>query len=339
MPRRPGPFWKRLSAFWDNLFNLREWREGRHLLFGGSRRVPPRPPTFHPEIEPLEKRLMPNVTLLNLQPFQATEQTTATAVVASAHFDTGSAADYSIGIDWGDGSTGSGVVVNTTSSTFDIQASHAFAEEGTFTIALTVSGDGSTATATTTATSADAALTVSATVLPVLEDQSFSALLATFTDAANDPATFTSSIAWGDGTTSSGTVQNGAVLGQHSYAEEGSYTALVSVFDDGGATATAAAAVNVLPAALVANNFNTVEGQTVSGSLATLIDAGSDSDTFTAAIDWGDGSTSSGTVSGAFVLGSHTYQEEGAMPRPSPCMATTAAPSPPPPASRLMPSR
>jgi hypothetical protein len=262
MTKRRGPFRNCPPAFSDKPFPVSAGRIGLAPLFGwaGRHRVTPAKPGFRPQVEPLETRVLPHITLVNLQSFPATEQATATAVLATANFDTGVAGDYSVNIAWGDGSTTSGVLVNTTGNSFNIQGSHTYAEEGTFAIGLTAWGDGSTATAGTTATVADAPLTVTAIGFPVLEGQSISAAVATFSDAAGHPATYTASINWGDGTVTSGTVFNGAVSGLHSYVEEGTYTITVQVFDAGGATATAASSFTVLPAGLVPNSFNIAEG-------------------------------------------------------------------------------
>src|SRR5262249_52086627 len=80
-------------------------------------------------------------------------------------------------------------------------------------------------------------------------------LLATFADA-NPYATtadFTATIAWGDGSVDSGTVQAGTqgnfdVLGNHTYADGGSYIVQVTLLDDGGssATATGTAAIDLI---------------------------------------------------------------------------------------------
>jgi hypothetical protein len=94
------------------------------------------------------------------------------------------------------------------------------------------------------------------------------------------------------------------------------------------ATIAAAAAIVLLAApgtafasvAVQATQFSAVEGQSFSGQVAKFSDTmtGMRPDQYTASIDWGDGTTSPGTVTAASVVagqysvtGSHTYAEEG----------------------------
>jgi streptogramin lyase len=84
----------------------------------------------------------------------------------------------------------------------------------------------------------DKPLTATNKVVTVPEDTAFSTAIASFSDA--DPSatvsSFTASIAWGDGSTSAGTISTDRlsgfdVSGTHSYAEEGSYSATVTITD------------------------------------------------------------------------------------------------------------
>jgi hypothetical protein len=147
--------------------------------------------------------------------------------------------------------------------------------------------------------------------------------IATFTDSnTSDLASgFTATINWGDTTTSTGTItgSNGSfvVTGGHTYAGEG--TAPVSVTITRTADST-----QVSPSANVTvgeNDALTGHGTTVSadsslsinGTLATFTDTDtvSPASDFTASINWGDGKTSNGAVSGSNgsfqVSGTHTY--------------------------------
>jgi hypothetical protein len=62
-------------------------------------------------------------------------------------------------------------------------------------------------------------------------------------------------------------------------------------------------------------NFSAAEGQSFSGQTGTFSDPNTTESGFTASIDWGDGSSSAGTVSGGSgsfaVNGTHTYADEG----------------------------
>jgi len=159
------------------------------------------------------------------------------------------------------------------------------------------------------------------TALPTTTD------VASFTDANNTDtsASFTATIDWGDGTTTTGTVvgANGSftVQGGHTYADEGSDPASVTLThtaDNAMATANGSVAV-------AEGDVLTAQGKTIkpkahhafSGVVATF----SDTDTanvsgdFAATIDWGDGTVTGGTVSGASgsfaVSGTHTYAHPG----------------------------
>jgi hypothetical protein len=150
------------------------------------------------------------------------------------------------------------------------------------------------------------------------EGANFSGPVATFNQPV-DAAT----ISWGDGGTSTFT-SNGSttVSGSHTYAEEGSYPITVTVTQCAQppcpppATTTA----TIADAALSASgpSFSATSGASFNGQVATFSDAdpgGSASD-YGATINWGDGSSSAGTIgtsaSGARAVdGSHTYAAPG----------------------------
>ncbi len=240
-------------------------------------------------------------------------------------------------INWGDGTSSTGTVLSTGGGNFTVRAGHTYAEEGHYNVGVTILDDGVVlATAAGTAGIADAALADRSgpVVYHATEQASTGDLvLATFTDPGTDGTTgdYGAVIHWGDGTTSAGTVQkNGdgsfSVHGSHTYAEENAagYAVTVDVTDAGGSALTAVgqATVQVADAALadqsVAATVQATE-QAATGDVvvATFADPGSDgtSNDYTATIHWGDGASSTGTVTrnsdGSFrVHGSHTYQEE-----------------------------
>ena len=139
-------------------------------------------------------------------------------------------------------------------------------------------------------------------------------------------ADFTATITWGDGTTSSGTIteKNGlfSVAGTHTYTDESTDPISVTIKDDGGSTASTTSTATVTDAALTATALpiSATEGVSVTATVATFTDANLLATTadFTATINWGDGATSSGTITdknGVFsVAGTHTYAEEGKEP-------------------------
>lgn len=193
---------------------------------------------------------------------------------------------------------------------------------------------------TVTPQSLEFPLAAQATTINAVEGQTFTAEVATFTDPdASDPndsaANDTAKIDWGDGSgTTVGSITstgNGhyTVSGTHTYADEGAYTVNVSISDpdDPGGPAMASSSATVADAALAGANgaaISGTEGQAISNAtVATFTDAnpGATTADFTSGggsvtVDWGDSTTSAGTVTqtgpGAFaVSGSHTYVDEG----------------------------
>lgn len=175
-----------------------------------------------------------------------------------------------------------------------------------------------------------------------VEGTAFSGPVATFSSPDNGP--FTAAINWGDGTTTSvsGSSISGSpspaiftVDGSHTYADEASDALSVVITDTSDsttATATGTATIadgDSLFAIGIGGTgqeglIEATEGITFTGTVAHFDNAlrtgypGNSPSDFTATIDWGDGSTSTGTVGtvsgsiGAYsVAGSHVYAEEG----------------------------
>ncbi len=153
--------------------------------------------------------------------------------------------------------------------------------------------------------------------------------LATFSDAHQGevPSEYSATVQWGDGTgTDSSAVVVGDgrgtyyVLGSHQYTLEGDYTTTVTVTDVGGSTLTLGNSVLITDATLKGTLTPPalVEGQAFSGTLATLSDAdklANDPTNYTAVINWGDGTTTTGAITGGSqnfaIAGSHTYATNG----------------------------
>ncbi|HVX09989.1 MAG TPA: CARDB domain-containing protein [Pirellulales bacterium] len=243
------------------------------------------------------------------------------------------ASDFTATIDWGDGTTTTGTVATLAgggAGVFAVSGSHIYAAEATKSVTVTIHDvGGSSGTAHSTADIADASLSATSTTLTAIEGATFTGAVAAFTDAnpLATAAAYTATIDWGDGTSSTGQVTTATgstgfvVNGSHVYSHyAASLTATVTVSDTGGAVATASDVVKLadapivltpatvaIPAGGVANNL----------LLATFTHAGDETaSSFTATVDWGDGSSSAATVSesgGVFqVVGSHSYVSAGA---------------------------
>ncbi len=149
-----------------------------------------------------------------------------------------------------------------------------------------------------------------------------------YANPAATPADLSASIDWGDGTAlDTGTISGPAggpfdVAGNHTYAEEGSYT-VTTVITDANTPTNTATATSMATAADAALSSTwagpTASNKSVAGVLVNLNDAnpGATTADFSASIEWGDGSaldigTMSGPAGGPFtVSGSHSYEGTG----------------------------
>jgi DNA/RNA endonuclease G (NUC1) len=142
---------------------------------------------------------------------------------------------------FGDGATGSGVAPK-----------HAFVDDGTFTVTLTVQdASGATSTATRNVIVSNAAPVIGGVVVPTEPTlvNTHATATVTFTDAGAAD-THVATIEWGDGHRS--IVEAGLathVTALHTYVEAGSYTVTVTVRDDDGGSATTRTFIKVVNAA------------------------------------------------------------------------------------------
>jgi uncharacterized protein (TIGR03118 family) len=166
-------------------------------------------------------------------------------------------------------------------------------------------------------------------------------LVATFMDTGTigSPADYTASINWGDGSaatadtriTSQGT-PNGvvfSVFGNHTYATTGTFTVVTTITKTAsGSTAIAASTATIAAqTALPTDSVENLTGSAISAvqdveftkTIATFTDTSSAAvvSDFLATINWGDGTTTAGTISEDandtfYVTGTHTYTKAGA---------------------------
>ena len=157
-------------------------------------------------------------------------------------------------------------------------------------------------------------------------DKSFSGVVAnlTDTDTSMGASDYTATIDWGDGNTSAGTVtgSNGSfkVSGSHNYSSTGSFSIKVTVKASDGRTisVTCKTVVSAPKLNLTCSSTCGSTGKYFNGVVANLSDEDKTTTTssFTATIDWGDGtSASTGTVTGSNgsfkISGSHNYSKIG----------------------------
>ena len=265
------------------------------------------------------------------QDVQPTEGTTFTGAVAtfSDADPNASVGLYTATITWGDGHTSAGVVTGSAGTGFTVSGSNTYATAGSFPLSVQINdAGGSTTTATSNATVHDAPLTAVAQALQSTEGTVFNGVVATFADADPNASAglYTATITWGDGHTSAGTIVAAAgkgtftVSGSNTYAMAGSFPLSVQINDQGGSTITATSNATVQDAALSASAVSVAAtaGVAFTGPVATFSDAapGTSAGLYTATITWGDGHTSTGTVTGSAatgftVSGSNTYASAG----------------------------
>jgi HYR domain len=256
------------------------------------------------------------------------------------------ASDFTATIDWGDGATATGVV-SLVNGTLTVSGTHTYAAAGVDPVDVTLTENApGMATATSSATAYVGAVVavgfIGSPALITTEGTPFSGQIATFrsSNLLDTTASYMATIDWGDGTTTPGTISGGngsffvsAPGFQHIYADEGAYDATVTVTRGADHTSSTASGkitvldADTLSAVIPVQAVDTSLGQPFN-AVATFIDTPSVSSPlsqlspasdFTATFDWGDGTTSSGMVSGGgngfgsgqpetfTVSGSHTY--------------------------------
>jgi PKD repeat protein len=246
------------------------------------------------------------------------------------------ASGWTAQINWGDGTADAPGTVSATGTAnqYAVNADHTYAAPGVYTVTVTITDAGNSAdttTVTSTATVSQGQLSVDAQSFTATEGSSFSGEVASFTntDTSTTAGSYTATIDWGDGTAdASGTVtaDSGSpgsftVNASHTYAEDGSYTVTVTITggDNPDTTASDTSTATVQPTAinLTADNINPAANVAFTGTVATFTDADTlpGASFYTATINWGDGNTSPGTITGSdgsfTVTGNHTYAMPG----------------------------
>jgi alpha-L-arabinofuranosidase len=211
-------------------------------------------------------------------------------------------------IDWGDGA----VVTLSGNAT---SASHIYSTAPATRTAKATATDNAGLSASASllvqvhAISGRSTLTASGTNnLITIEGSALSGVLATFTDSNPNFTSgyYTASIAWGDGTSGSGTVSyNSAtgrfqVTGSQTYKFDSTYRAIVSIVDAAAGSASATAQIYVADAPFhpLGTTIQAVAGHSFSGIVGSFVDDDPNSTPsyYSTLITWGDGHMSSGAV-------------------------------------------
>jgi PKD repeat protein len=209
---------------------------------------------------------------------------------AGSATDAGTTDTLSYSWTFGDGSSGSGT-----------NPSHSYADNGVYTVTLIVSdGDGGSDSASQTVTVANVNPVANAGADATAEEGASVAFAGSASDAGSADI-LTYSWYFGDGTQGSGPSPT------HSYADNGSYTAILTVSDDDGGSHSDSRAItitNVAPTAYAGEDQTAEEGANIPFT-AIVSDPGS-ADTHSYEWDFGDGSPLATSAQA-----SHRYADNG----------------------------
>ncbi|WP_193789042.1 PKD domain-containing protein [Zavarzinella formosa] len=291
--------------------------------------------------------LDPTLSSVTAGPDQTVDEGGLVQLTGASFLDPSAPSTYTATVDWGDGTpVNASPAISSPGGPLDLGRifdSHRYGGDGTYTVTVSVAKTGQTpASSTFKVTVNNVAPVVDAGVdidgglgQPVV-------VSATFSDPAFTNGvvgeTYSATINWGDGVSEPGSITltagsagnpaTGIIHGTHQYSSDGPHTVTVSV-NDGSATGSDSFTVNnAVPVITVGNSLITGnQGDPVSLQ-ATFSDTGFDfggvTKSFTATIEWGDGTTSDGVVTvtpgnattptTGTITGSHAYQTFGDFP-------------------------
>lgn len=266
--------------------------------------------------------------------FTATENLLSASQPVATFTDPGGAhavSEYSATIDWGDGGAADAgsITFDANADIFTVSGQHTYAEEGTYPVTVLIDHDPQIVTVVGVAKVNDAAvLATGNTALSAQEFRLFGPqTLAVFNDPAGAESSdnYSATIHWPDGTSSTGTIALNTsgtafnVLASHTFTQSGSQTVGITIHHDTAPDATVQSTVNVgqPPIALTASPMTWRAGAPLEAPDNALADISFVDNTSTVTIDWGDGTTTRGSVSpyllggAGAALGSHTWTETG----------------------------
>ena len=217
---------------------------------------------------------------------------------------------WSATVDYGDGSGAQALTLDASKS---YSLEHRYADDGTFTVTVTVSDGAATTTSSATVTVRDVAPTVNAIGAASISEGGTYTSAGSFADAGG--GSFTATVDFGDGSGAQPLTlaADKSFALSHTYAQDGSYTVMVTVSETGGPGGSSSATVtvaNVAPVISALSGATIDEGSTFS-SAGSFADPGADQ--WSATVDYGDGSGAQALsldASKSFAL-SHQYANDG----------------------------
>jgi len=221
-------------------------------------------------------------------------------------------------VDYGDGS-GTQQVILSPNKTFSL--SHVYVDNGSYVITVSITDDGGQV-GISTGSGGGVVVNNPAPVVPPItapsnaSQDSPTVIDVPFSDYGNQGHTAT--VNWGDGSGDQSVPVSGNDFSSgHSYQNPGTYTVTVTVTDSQGATTTQTLTITVLNVAPTVGTINFPSSVAVNSAnplSVNFTDPGT-IDTHTAAINWGDGNTTTGVVTESHgsgsVSGNHTYTTPG----------------------------
>lgn len=196
----------------------------------------------------------------------------------------------------------------------DVSGDHVYADDGSFTVTVTVTDNNGDSTAKTFTATVD---NIAPTLTVTGNSTAVTGQVYTLNLGASDPGPDTISqwgIDWGDGNNE--TVMGNPSSATHTYSSGGAMSIVATATDEDGSYAASAVGVsvtvsNVAPVVDALTDLTINEGGTL--NLAGTFSDVNGADTHTATVNWGDGSAVEALTVGAGTFsGSHVYADSGA---------------------------
>ena len=255
--------------------------------------------------------------------------------IIATFFDTtgqSSQTDFTARIRWGDGTASNGNVTASASGGFQVAGTHTYKADGTYDYSIIVRHTDGRQTIIDGVVVVEGGRTYTARGINVVAIEGLrtaSLRVATFRDSLNgaSPADYTAQIFWGDDkvSTTGRIIDRGGgrfiVRGRHTYPFAGSFSVNVVIVDNNDNTLQTDSTASVVDAPKIAltDRARFTTGQSSGQVIFSFIDVNpfADAANYTTTIDWGDGSSGTGSVQSAGggrfdVTGSsHAYASPG----------------------------